>query len=154
MKIKVRCQQHATIDAKGRLQLPAPIRRALEDLGQSKLVLTSGTNPDSESVWAWTEGLYEADVEQRMEALDPFATDVQDFAHSIMASAQDVDIDAQGRIRVPPPLRQAAGLERECVVFVVLGHVEIWDKAAWDQRSLNARSNQQARQGMPGRAAL
>ena len=151
MKIKVRCQQHVTIDAKGRLALPAPIRRVLEELAQSSLVLTAASSPDGAAVWAWTEQDYESSVEQRMEELDPFAIDVQDFAHSIMASAQDVELDKQGRIRIPPPLREAAGLERECVVFVVLGHVEIWDKAAWEERARSARSRQQARRGMPGR---
>lgn len=150
MKIKVRCQQHVTIDAKGRLALPAPIRRALEDLAQGSLVLTSNSSADGAAVWAWTVEDYERSVERKMEALDPFATDVQDFAHSIMASAQDVEIDKQGRIRIPAPLREAASLERECVVFVVLGHVEIWDKGAWELRAQSARSRQQARRGMPG----
>lgn len=154
MKIKVRCQQNVTIDAKGRLALPAPIRRALEGLGQSSLVLTAASGADgATSVWAWTVEDYERSVESRMEELDPFATDVQDFAHSIMASAQDVELDKQGRVRVPPPLREAAALGRECVVFVVLGHVEIWDKEAWEQRSVNARARQQARRGMPRREA-
>lgn len=151
MKIKVRCQQNVTIDAKGRIALPAPIRRALEELELTSLVLTSASGAGGESVWAWTVEDYEASVESRMEELDPFATDVQDFAHSIMASAQDVEIDKQGRVRIPPPLREAAGLERECVVFAVLGHVEIWDKAAWERRMETARARQQARKGMPGR---
>ena len=151
MKIKVRCQQHVTIDAKGRLALPAPIRRALEEMEQTSLVLTSASGPDGDAVWGWTEADYEASVESRMEEMDPFATEVQDFAHSIMASAQDMEVDRQGRIRIPPSLRDAAGLDRECVVFVVLGHIEIWDKVTWEKRAENARARQQARRGMPGR---
>ena len=149
MKIKARCQQSCTIDAKGRLALPAPIRRALEELGQSSLVLTSSAGRDGDSVWGWTVGDYEASVESKMEDLDPFANDVQDFAHAIMASAQDIEVDNAGRIRIPQPLRESAGLDREVVVFVVMGHLEIWDKATWERRAETARTRQQARRGMP-----
>lgn len=144
--IRVRCQQHVTIDSKGRLALPAPIRRALEDSGDSALVLTYAQG----SVWAWTPEHYEASVERRMMEQDPFATDVLDFAHSMMSTAQDVDLDKQGRVRVPPPLRDLAGLEKECVVHVLLGHIEIWDRQAWDERFQESLHRTRARSGMPG----
>ena len=109
--IRVRCQQHVTIDAKGRLALPAPIRRALEDSGQGSLVLAFARG----AVWAWTAEHYEREVEARMLEQDPFSSDVMDFAHSMMSTAQDVDLDKQGRVRVPAPLRE---LENQSVLIV------------------------------------
>ncbi len=145
--IRVRCQQHVTIDSKGRLALPAPIRRALEDLQQGALVLTYARG----AVLAWTPEHYERDVETRMMEQDPFSSEVLDFAHSMMSTAQDVELDGQGRIRVPPPLRQLANLEKECVVHVLLGRVEIWDRDAWDRRFQESLVKASSRSGMPGR---
>ncbi|MEN0065560.1 MAG: hypothetical protein AAGA48_25690 [Myxococcota bacterium] len=145
--IRVRCQQHVTIDAKGRLALPAPIRRAIEEAGQTSLVLTYSRR----AVWAWTADHYEKEVERHMIEQDPFQAEVLDFAHSTMSTAQDCDIDRQGRIRIPAPLRKLAGLQRECVVHVLLGHVEIWDKATWEERFQESLSRTEARSGMPGR---
>ena len=145
--IRVRCQQHVTIDSKGRLALPAPIRRALEDLQQGAMVLAYKAG----AVWAWIPEHYEREVEARMMEQDPFSTEVLDFAHSMMSTAQDVELDAQGRVRVPPPLRQLAGLEKECVVHVLLGHVEIWDREAWENRFQESLAKAGTRSGMPGR---
>jgi len=148
--IRVRCQQHVSIDAKGRLALPAPIRRALADMEQSQLVLTY--SPQG-AVWAWTPEHYEAKVEGPLMERDPFAPEVLDFAHSMMSTANDVELDGQGRLRVPPTLRELAGLTKECVVHVLLGHVEIWDKKAWDERFQDSLHATRARRaGMPRNA--
>ena len=40
--------------------------------------------------------------------------------------------DEQGRMLVPPTLREYAGLEKEVVFAGVGGHIEIWDKSKWD----------------------
>jgi MraZ protein len=145
--IRVRCQQHVTIDVKGRLALPAPIRRALEDQQQNLLVLAYSRG----AVWGWTPAHYESEVESRMMSQDPFAPEVLDFAHSMMSTAQDTEIDAQGRIRIPPPLRELAGLDKDCVVHVLLGRIEIWDQAAWDRRFQESLHKVRGSAGMPGR---
>lgn len=144
--IRVRCQQHVTIDDKGRLALPAPIRRALD--GQSALVLAFSRG----AVWGWTPAHYESEVESRMMSQDPFSADVLDFAHSMMSTAQDVEIDAQGRIRIPQPLRELAGLSKECVVHVLLGRIEIWDQGAWERRFEESLHRVRGQAGMPGRS--
>lgn len=147
--IRVRCQQPVTIDDKGRVALPAPIRRALDDLEIRSLVLAYAAG----SVWGWAPAHYEKDVESRMLAQDPFSPAVLDFAHATMSTAQDVELDGQGRVRVPPTLRELAGLEKECMVHVVLGHVEVWDKAAWDRRFEESQHRVRGQSGMPGRGA-
>jgi len=48
--------------------------------------------------------------------------------------------DSQGRIVVPPPLREYAGLTRECVVIGADTRLEIWDAVAWDQYLAGAES--------------
>lgn len=141
--IRVRCQQQVTIDAKGRLALPAPIRRFLEEAGETSLVLTFARD----SVWAWTVSHYEEKVERPMLERDPFKDDVLDFAHSIMSTAQDCEIDKQGRIRIPPRLRELANLSKDCIVHALLGRLEIWDLETWGQRFEESRSR--APSGLP-----
>ena len=60
--IRVRCQQHVTVDDKGRLALPAPIRRALDESQTRSLVLAFSRG----GVWGWTPTHYETEVEGRM----------------------------------------------------------------------------------------
>lgn len=147
--LRVRCQAQATLDAKGRVALPAPIRRALADAGHQALVVTFNKG----SLWAFTPDDFEATVERPLQARDPFDQDVLDFTHAILGPAQDCEVDAAGRIRIPPMLRELAGLTRDVVVGTMGGRLEIWDKDAWDTRFRSVIASSQTRPGgMPGRS--
>jgi MraZ protein len=143
--LRVRCQAPATLDAKGRLALPAALRRALVKFEVDSLVLTFHKG----AIWGWTPEDFETTVEQPMATRDPFAQDVMDFAHALLAPAQDVDVDGQGRIRVPPPLRDLAGLDRDVMVNSLLNRVEIWDREAWDARFSQSLDRARLASGMP-----
>ncbi len=54
------------------------------------------------------------------------------YSRVFFASAFDQLPDRQGRINIPPPLRQYADLTRELVVIGASNRVEIWDSAAWE----------------------
>ena len=144
--LKVRCQAPATLDAKGRLALPAPLRRALGRREIDSLVLSFHKG----AVWGWTPEDFERTVERPMAERDPFSDDVMDFVHALLAPAQDVDIDGSGRIRVPAPLRELAGLGREVVVNSVLERIEIWDRGAWEERFKASLARASGASGMPG----
>jgi MraZ protein len=58
---------------------------------------------------------------------------VRAYSRVLFSSAFDQVPDKQGRITVPPTLRQYAGLERECVVVGNHHTVEIWDERAWSE---------------------
>jgi MraZ protein len=144
---KVRCQVHATLDAKGRLALPAPLRRALEDARVASLVLTFSHG----AVWGWDPPTFEETVEKPLLKTDPFASSVMDFAHAMLAPAQDVEVDGQGRIRVPQPLREMARLDKDVVVNSMLDRIEIWDRVTWVERFQSALARSSELKGMPGR---
>src|SRR5579859_2838367 len=57
---------------------------------------------------------------------------VRDYSRVFFASASDGVPDKQGRITIPPALRDYAGLHRDCVVIGANTRLEIWDAAAWD----------------------
>lgn len=113
------------LDDKGRLALPARFRSDLED----GLVITKGQErclfvfplPEFTRI---TELLRTAPVTDRR---------ARDYSRVFFASASHEIPDAQGRITVPQPLRQYAGLAKDCVVIGANTRVEVWDSAAWQE---------------------
>ena len=55
------------------------------------------------------------------------------YSRVFFASAHDEVPDKQGRVTIPPHLREYGGLERELVVIGASTRVEIWDKQSWEQ---------------------
>ena len=53
----------------------------------------------------------------------------------LFAGASDEVPDKQGRVTIPPMLRDYAGLDRDCVVIGAMNRVEIWNAEAWNRYS-------------------
>lgn len=108
------------LDEKGRVVLPPRFRRVLGD----QVIVTRGIDPCiavySPAEWAKVE-----------EALKRLSTSKRDVTRFLLAGAVDLDLDRQGRITLPPHLRQHAGIEREVVVVGLISRVEIWSRATW-----------------------
>ena len=112
------------MDDKGRLFLPAKFRDALA----GGLVITRGQErclyvfPSAEfgRMYARIRG---APVENRR---------VRDYSRLMVADAESGAPDKQGRVTIPPRLRDYAGLAKDCVVIGAGDRVEIWDTAAWE----------------------
>ena len=141
--LNVRCQVRATLDAKGRLALPAPLRRAGLGAEVTALVMTFHGG----ALWAYTPAQYARTVEEPLMKLDPFAEEVKDFVHALCAT--DVDVDGQGRVRVPQILRELAGLKKEVMLISTMGRLEIWDREIWEGEFRQAMARKQSRNGMP-----
>jgi len=56
----------------------------------------------------------------------------RDYQRVLFAGASDETPDKQGRVTIPPALREYAALTRDCVVIGANTRVEIWDAANWD----------------------
>jgi MraZ protein len=112
------------LDDKGRLFLPAKYR---EELAEG-LVITKGQE----------RCLYVFPVEEFQRITEALSTApvtakaVRDYSRVFFASASDETPDKQGRITIPPSLRQYAGLDRDCVVIGANTRLEIWDAQAWE----------------------
>jgi MraZ protein len=143
--LRVRCQARATVDDKGRVSLPSPVRRALEEGSVGSLVVCCYQG----ALWAWTPEDYERGVESRMDGIDPFNAHAVDFVHAVLAVAEEVEVDKTGRIRLPVELREMAGIRKDVQVFSVLDRLEIWDLERWQARFTEARARASALGGMP-----
>ena len=61
--------------------------------------------------------------------------DARKFSRFFFAGAAACELDKQGRIQLPPVLREYAGLTKDAVLVGVLSRVEIWDKERWQENT-------------------
>lgn len=116
-----------TVDDKGRLAVPARFRA---DLAQGGVVSK------------WIDGCVALHPRDEWEALAkqiadlPFTdANARTLRRHLFGSAFEVSLDRQGRFVLPPPLRQAAGLETEVVVVGALNRLELWSPERWARYS-------------------
>ena len=122
-----RGQYEHSIDDKGRLSIPAKLREALKK--EKTLVLTSfDAYITAFPMKAWRV------IEDRIRSNPTFKRDMRDFLRVVYSSAEDVEIDPQGRILISQTLRLRAGITREVVILGVMDQIEIWDKARWQAK--------------------
>jgi MraZ protein len=111
-----------TLDEAGRIAIPRNLRTTLE---QDKVVLTRGADP---CLWLYTA---ESWMERRKEITnntDPDSAHGRDILRRFIGNAHPIDIDKQGRVLIPPTLREFAGLAKDCMVIGQINYIEIWDK--------------------------
>ena len=122
MKVLLGEYQH-TVDAKGRLILPAKFR---EELGET-VVFTKGLDAClfGYSLSEWSV------LEEKLKKLPLAKPEARAFARFFFAGAAEIGYDKQGRILLPPVLREHARLEKEVVVIGVSNRIEIWSQDAW-----------------------
>ena len=115
-----------TLDGKGRLILPARFREQLENG-----VLTSEAG---RCLALWPPADFESRARELKEQARRDAAG-HDRATFFFAGAQEVAPDKQGRIAIPAPLREFAGLlEGPVVVTGAFDHVEIRATESWQQK--------------------
>lgn len=121
-------QFKSTLNAKGVMNFPVKLR---EELGQS-FIISKTIGAECLKVYStedWNE------LVAKIKAMPQTKTaSIQRF---LFGSAFDIECDKQGRILVPAPLREYAGLETEVVIVGLEGRAEIWDKAKWDELNAN-----------------
>lgn len=116
--------QH-NIDEKGRIIVPAKFR---EELGDS-FVLTRGLD---QCVFGYPLDEWKQ-LEQKLKALPFTKKDARAFTRFFFSGAVECELDKQGRVNVASPLRQYAGLEKECVIIGVSNRIEVWSQSVWEK---------------------
>jgi MraZ protein len=112
-----------TLDDKNRLTLPAKLRGAFED----GVVVTRGLDG---CLFAYPRDAWER-LAERIRNLDPLAEGSRVMQRHFFGGASQGELDRQGRLVLPAPLLEHAGLQREVVVAGVYDHIEIWDRTRW-----------------------
>ena len=110
-----------TIDAKGRIIVPAKFRESLGD----NFVVTKGLD---NCLFVYTSEDWRK-FEEKLRTLPLTNKDARKFTRFFLAGAAEMEIDKQGRILIPSVLREFAALEKDVVLVGVGSRIEIWDKA-------------------------
>ncbi len=124
--------QH-TLDDKGRLGIPAKFRPHLSE----GLVLSFGLD---RCLYVWTKDRW-GELAQKLEQLPMLQPDARRIVRHFFSGATEVELDKLGRVVIPQPLRDYAGLEGEVVVAGMPNRLEVWSQHNWDaERSIIAEN--------------
>lgn len=113
-----------TIDAKGRLIIPAKFREVLGD----EFVVTKGMDG---CLFVFDNSEWQAFAE-KLRSLPMIDKEVRQFTRFFLAGAASVEVDKQGRILLPSVLRDFAGITKDTVLIGVGSRIEIWSKDRWE----------------------
>ncbi len=119
--------EHA-IDAKGRTSLPSRFRDVLAAANDLRMVITPALFDPCIHVYPMREW---EELEAKVAAMPQFDPNVVAFRRRYLSAAVECDLDKQGRILVPPTLREHAGLAKD-VLWAGMGKTaELWSKEKW-----------------------
>lgn len=117
-----------SIDQKLRLAIPKRLRDIAECRPGGVLYVAPGTDG---SLALYTEESF-ARLADRLAAMSPTGQHVRAFTRLFYARAQQVEVDKQGRVRIPVELAELAQLGREAVLLGVQDHLELWSATRWE----------------------
>jgi len=114
--------QHV-MDAKNRVILPQKFR---DELGKS-FIITKGLD---QCLYVYTMEQWEV-YEAKAQGFSIADDEAREFLRFFLGSATECEPDGQGRIIIPPELKEYAGLIKEVVSVGMPGRIEIWSAENW-----------------------
>lgn len=128
-----------TLDDKGRVNLPMRFRELLAANGDARLILTTNVDPGGRCLVAYPIQEWMA-FQERIAGLPQFDENVIRLKRLHIAGATECSPDRQGRILIPPLLRDYAALSGS-VIFAGLGScIELWDRSRWHEERDRAKN--------------
>ncbi len=120
-----------SLDAKGRIVLPARYRDRLLEICQSQLVVTIDTDQPCLLIYPLPE--WEL-IEEKIEALPSFNPTTRRIQRLLIGHATEIEVDGNGRMLLSAPLRDYAQLGKKVVLIGQGKKFELWDEAVWTER--------------------
>ena len=117
-----------SLDAKGRMAIPARYRELLLDHGNGKLVATVDIRDACLRLYplpVWE------DLAAELEKLPSTNPAVRNVQRRILGYASDIEMDSSGRVLLPPALRKYASLEKDLVLVGLGKKLELWSEEKW-----------------------
>jgi MraZ protein len=122
-----------SLDAKNRLSIPARFRAAFS----SGVVLGLEADP---CLTAWEPAAHSENIKRSLAEVNPLSAKYRRIRRFYQGNSFPLELDASGRVTLPPPLLAHANIDKEVVVVGVGDHLELWDQGRWleEQQALVA----------------
>jgi len=128
------------LDEKQRVAVPKRLRSLFEKNDVQVCYVAPGTDG---SLAIFTEESF-TQLAEKLSRAKPTGQNTRTFSRLFYARAERVELDSQGRIRIPNELGTLAGLSKEVVLIGVRDHLEIWDAPRWDEYLRSQQENYDA----------
>ena len=114
-----------SLDAKGRLIMPAKLREDMEE----KFILTTGLDG---CLFGFSMSEWEK-FEDKLKALPITNKNARNFVRFFLSGATECELDKQGRFLIVGKLRENAKLEKDVTIIGTGTRIEIWNKEKWQE---------------------
>ncbi len=130
-------QYQHTIDSKGRVSIPVRFREILAERYEETLVVTTDLDQclAAYPVEEWRLIL------EKAKGLPQERKEVKDWMRIFYSRAVECPLDRQGRVLVPPTLREHAKLNRQIVLLGMFNKIEVWDRKRWKEKEIQLSKN-------------
>jgi len=118
-----------SLDSKGRLAVPSRFREPLAERCSGQVVVTADSD---RCLLIYPLPEWEP-IEQKLMSLSSFNPQIRELQRRVVGYAEDVVMDATGRILVPPALREFAQLGKSVVLVGQGNKFELWNQDNWEQ---------------------
>lgn len=122
-----------SMDAKGRIAVPSRIRELLMAACEGRFVMTANPSADAgeRCLAIYPEGYWD-DVMSRLNSLHNTNKVVRRTQRLMMGYATMMEMDGNGRVLVPPTLREYAGLDKQLIMVGQGSKLELWSEERWN----------------------
>lgn len=118
------------LDAKGRMAMPTKYRQKIQEQCDGQMVMTVDRD---KCLLLYPMPEWER-IEEGLVRLSSFDKRLRKLQRLLVGHATEVEMDGNGRLLVPPPLRGFAGMEKHIVLIGQGKKFELWDEETWNEQ--------------------
>lgn len=117
------------VDEKGRVNLPAKLRKYVSPESNDTFVLTRGFE---KCLYVYPVDEWNR-LEQKLRNLSSYDSEHRRFMRTLLELASECQLDAQARLSIPQELREYASIKGEVRILGTLDKIELWDLRVYDE---------------------
>ncbi len=135
-----------TLDTKGRLAMPARYRERILESSAGRLIATVDRTDQCLLLYPLPEW---EEIERKLMQLPTLNAATRRLQRLMVGHATDIDMDAHGRLLIPPKLREYAALTRDLMLVGQGARFELWDEARWEESRQKWLSTDEVSEELP-----
>lgn len=116
-------EYRARLDTKRRFVMPSLLLTLLPEGARADFVLQRSPDP---CLWLYPLNVWRMELERLYQKVNPFLAEGRSFLRLYQAGAQPVSLDSEGRLLLPKPLCDYAGIQSDIVLLGMKDRIEIW----------------------------